>query len=142
MGKISIIRKIKLFKEYLKILKDREVDLESEFSARIDKVGRIYKVVNVPPNEIGTNFNLKKSDIDRISLGYINLYKDKLALYLNNIGLIELYSEYEVRKVGKYNYLIVFGYSLFRSDKIVKTLLYKVLPVSIVLISIICYFFI
>lgn len=141
MGKITLIRKIKLFREYLRILKTNDTQLDDQFSARVDRVGRIYKVVNVPPDEIGANFNLKKSDIDRISTGYVTDYKLKLSTYLNKIGLIELYSEYEVRKVGKYNYLVIFGYSLFRSDKLFKTVLYKVLPLILIASGIFFYFF-
>jgi hypothetical protein len=136
MRKISLFKKIKFFREYLKMVKSKRVELFDNFGSRLDSVGRIYTVVNVPLDSFGDSFNLKKSDIDGVSKSYIDEYRVKISKYLNSIGLIELYSEYEVRKVSKYSYLIVYGYSLFRSDKVYKTILYKVLPLLILLISI------
>ena len=141
MRKISFYRKVKLFKEYLNILKSKRNELEDNFNSRIDWVGRIYTVVNVPVEAFGDNFNLRKSDIDKISNSYIVEYNESIAKYLNSIGLIELYREYSIEKVGKYNYKVVYGYSLFRSDKLVWNIIFKVFPALLILSVIIFFYF-
>lgn len=141
MRRISLFKKIKFFRDYLRIVKSKREELFSNFGSRVDSVGRIYTVVNVPVEAFGDSFNLKKADIDGISKSHIEEYRIKVSKYLNSIGLLELYSEYNIQKVSKYSYLVVFGYSLFRSDKVFKMLLYKVLPSVVLLASIIFYIF-
>lgn len=118
MRRISFFKKIKLFREYLKVVKSKRSELEENLGSRVDWVGRIYTVVNVPVEAFGDGFNLKKSDIDKISENYIEQYRTMLSRYMNSIGLIELYHQYNVEKVSKYSYKVVYGYSLFRSDKV------------------------
>ncbi len=118
MRKISFFKRIKLFREYLKIVKSNRGELDNSLGSRVDWVGRIYTVVNVPVEAFGDNFNLRKADIDKISENYIDEYRTLLSRYLNSVGLIELYKPYYVEKVGKYSYKVVYGYSLFRSDKL------------------------
>lgn len=132
MRKVSIFKKYKLYKEYINILKKNKEVLLEECNARVDKIGRIYSVVNIPIDEIGAQYTLKKSDIDQLSSQFVTEYRFKLSTLLNNIGLVEFYKEYEIKKVGKTNYLIVFGFSLFRTDIFAKNLFYKYLPIAIV----------
>jgi hypothetical protein len=122
-------------------VKSKRTELFENFGSRVDSVGRIYSVVNVPLDSFGDSFNLKKSDIDGVSKSHIEEYRSTISKYLNSIGLLELYVEYEVQKVSKYSYLVVYGYSLFRSDKVFKTLLYKVVPLVILISSVLFYFF-
>lgn len=139
MGKVSIFKKYKLYKEYLTILKNNKEILLEECNAKVDKIGRVYSVVNIPLEEIGVQYTLKKSDIDQLSTQFISEYRFKLSNLLNNIGLVEFYKEYEIKKVGKSNYLIVFGFSLFRTDLLAKKIFYRYLPI-LVTVSIISYF--
>jgi hypothetical protein len=84
----------------------------------------------VPSDEIGEAYDLKKSDVDKISESYIREYVSKLSTYLNSIGLSELYDFYEpVKKVEKYSYLIIIGYKQLDSLEINKIIYRILLPI-------------
>ena len=139
MNKISFFRKFKLFNEYKKALKKNKAELQQQFGMRIDNAHRIYTVLNIPEEYIGESYSLKTSDINRISENYIREYGAAVSTYLNSIGLTELFRSYEIKKVAKYSYLIVIGFSLINTTKFYNNIYYKLLP-SLMLISIIAYF--
>jgi hypothetical protein len=132
MKNISLIKKLKLFKEFKKIVKMNKSELELKFNIRIDKAKRLYTVLNVPNELIGEAYSLKRSDIDRISENYIRQYSTEVSNYLNNKSLKELYDFYKIEKVGKYSYLIVFGFSLFKSNKYYNILYYFIIPTLLI----------
>ena len=121
---ISLVKKIKLFSQFKKSIKTNSVELENKFNLRIDSANRLYTVINVPPELIGEAYNIKKSDIDRIADNFIREYSKELAFYLNSKELSELYEFYDLKKVDKYSYLVVVGFSFFRSDER-RTRIYK-----------------
>jgi len=139
MKKISFFRKLQLFSEYKKALKKNKTDLEQQFGMRIDKAHRIYTVLNIPEEYIGESYSLKTSDINRISENYIREYGSAVSTYLNTIGLTELFRSYEIKKVAKYSYLIVIGFSLINTTKFYNNIYYKLLP-SLIVISLVTYF--
>ena len=126
---ISIFKKIRLFSLYKKTVKQNSLELESSFGLRIDKAERLYTVLNIPEEIIGDAFSLKKIDIDRISENYIKEYTSEVTRFLNTKGLVELFGLYEVKKVDKYSYLIVIGYSLFKSNEYYNKLYWRVYPI-------------
>jgi len=132
-NKISFFKKIKIFREFRKILKLNKTELEQVFGARIDNAYRIYNVLNIPSEMIGEPYNLRKSDIDKLAETSIREYTVKISEYLDSKGLKEMYDFYEVKKVDKYSYLVVLGFSLpndtFRSNKYYDNLRYRVIPV-------------
>jgi hypothetical protein len=129
MNNIFLLKKIRLFNYYRKVLKENRNELERSFGLRIDKAQRMYTVLNVPEEIIGDAFSLKKADIDRISENYIKEYSSEITRFLTSRGLGELLSFYEVRKVDKYSYLIVIGFSLFRSNDYYDRLYWRVYPI-------------
>lgn len=139
MNKISFFKKLQLFLNYKKIVKKNKLELERTLNIRVDNAERLYTVLNVPEELIGEAYSLKKEDIDRISETYIREYIFEVSKLLNSKGLMELYRTYEIKKVDKYSYLIVIGFSLLETPKIYNNLYYKVLPVLFIL-SIISYF--
>ena len=139
MANISFFKKLRLFSFYKKIIKKNKVRLERELNIRIDSAYRLYTVLNIP-EELYGEFTLKKSDIDKISENYIREYIFEVSKFLRSIGLNELFESYEVKKVDKYSYLLVIGFSLFRSNVFYNNLYYKFLPILGVA-SIIAYFF-
>jgi hypothetical protein len=141
MKKISLFKKIKLFREYKKIIKSKSSEIEQQFGARIDNAKRIYNVINVPVENIGEAYTLKKSDIDKISENYIKDYSNAISKYFNGIGLSELYDLYEVKKVEKYSYLVVIGFSLFKSHEYYNNIRWKLIPTSILVSLLISLFF-
>lgn len=114
---VNIFKKISMFRLYKKNIRDISTELENRFNIRIDDANRMYTVLNIPEEIIGEAYAIKKSDIDRIADNYIRAYSQELGAFLNTNGVSELYDFYELRKVDKYSYLIVVGFSLFRTDE-------------------------
>ena len=139
MRRISFLKKIQLFLYYRRIVKQNQVLLEQDLNIRIDDAYRLYTVLNVPEELIGEAFSIKKSDIDKISESYIREYTMVVAKFLNSIGLSELFQSYEVKKVDKLSYLVVIGFSLFKTNKFYDNLYYRFIPISLLLI-IVSYF--
>jgi hypothetical protein len=137
VSKISLYKKIKIFGEFKKVLKLNKTELEQVFAARIDNAYRIYNVLNIPAEVIGEPYNLRKSDIDKVAETSIREYTVKISEYLDSKGLKEMYDFYEIKKVDKYSYLVVLGFTLpndsFRSNKYYDNLRYKVIPTVSVL---------
>lgn len=139
--RISFFKKIKMFNHFKKIIKACEVELDETFNIKVDKAYRLYTVINVPIEEVGEPYNLRKSDIDIIAETRIKDFSSKLAKFLNSKGLVEMYNFYEIKKVEKYSYLIVIGFDLpneyFRSNKFYDNLYYRVIPITLTLIILI-----
>lgn len=132
MKNVSWIKKIKLFNSYKRIIEQNKSELNSRFGIRIDNAKRLYTVLNIPEELIGEAYSLKTSDINRISENYVKQYSQELSDYLNKKDLAELFDFYEIKKVDKYSYLIIFGFSLFKSNKYYNILYYVVLPTTII----------
>jgi hypothetical protein len=96
----------------------------------------MYSVINIPIEDVGEPYNLKRSDIDKIAESSIKGFSSELGIFLDAKGLKELYDFYEVQKVDKYSYLLVFGFSLFKSNEYYDKIRFRVIPV-VVLTSII-----
>ena len=137
---ISLWKKIKLFNSYKKIVKDSKKELESKFNLRIDGAHRMYTVLNIPEELIGEEYSLRKSDIDKISENFITEYGMELKKFLDTKGLTELYEYYEIKKVDKYSYLLVYGFSQFQSTKYYNNLYWKVIPASVITITSLLFF--
>lgn len=136
-NKISLLKKLRIFRYFKRVLKLNRTELQEVFGARVDSAYRIYNVINIPVEEIGEPYNLRKSDIDLIAEKSVREYSSSISKYLDSKGLQEMYDFYEIKKVDKYSYLIVIGFSLvndpFRSNVYYDRLYYRVVPaVSIV----------
>lgn len=131
MVNVSITRKISIFLQYRKTLRSLRNELLGRFNIRVDSADRMYTVINIPEEIIGEPYNIRKSDIDKISEKYIKEYTAELAAYLNANGMGELFSFYELKKVDKYSYLIVIGYSMFRSNEFYNRIYYAYLPILV-----------
>lgn len=138
MSRITLYKKIKMFNEFRKILKLNKIEIEQTFGSRIDKAYRIYNVINVPKEYIGEAYDLKKSDIDRISESYLKEYASIIGKFLDSRGLKEMYDFYDIKKVDKYSYLIIIGFSLpnnpFRSNIYYTRLKYTYIILSFLLL--------
>ncbi|HOB26026.1 MAG TPA: hypothetical protein PKG93_02640 [Bacilli bacterium] len=139
---ISIFKKIKMFRTFKKIINENKTELEQKFAMRADNAKRLYTVLNIPEEVIGEPYNLRKTDIDKIAENFIKEYSFELGKYLDSKGLQELYEYYEIKKVEKYSYLVVLGFSLFKSNKYYNNIYYKIIPaISIVAIILSLIFF-
>lgn len=128
-----MFKKLKVFLNYRRTIKNIEENLGRELNARVDNAYRIYTVVNVPVEVFEEPYNFRKSDIDKISEKYIKEYFSKLSDLLNKNGLIEMYNVYDIEKVDKYSYLTIVGFSLFRTDKLFTKILLRWIPISLLL---------
>lgn len=132
MKRASFWKKIKLFKEFRRIIKLNETEIKEIFGARIDNAYRIYNVLNIPEEMIGEPYNLRKTDIDRFAETMVKEYSMKISEYLDSKQLKEMYDFYEIKKVEKYAYLVVLGFSLprdnFRSNKYYDNIKFRVIP--------------
>lgn len=125
---------ISLFFTYRSILKSIKIQLELEYNARIDNIYRIYTVLNIPENLIEEPYNFRNSDIETLSKNYILEYRRNLSNFLISKGLLELFDLYELRKVGKYNYLLIFGYSLINTRKLAnRTISFAIISVIVLI---------
>lgn len=140
--KVNIFKKIYLFFLFRRNLLRSETDLKIQFNIRIDSILRFYTVLNVPGEVIEEPYNLRKSDIDTISRNYIKEYNSQLSQFLNSKGLTELYDLYDMEKVDKYSYLLIFGFSLFNTKKLANRLLYVWTPIMVLISLIMTIYFI
>jgi hypothetical protein len=137
--RISYWKKYKLFNNFKKTIKENKETLQKNYNLRIDNAYRLYTVLNIPEEIIGESYSLKKSDIDRISENFIKEYGSELAIFLNSKGLNELYEYYEIKKVDKYSYLLVYGFSLFKSHKFYNNLYWRAIPIASLIASILLF---
>jgi hypothetical protein len=140
--KVNIFKKIYLFFIFRRNLLRSETDLKIQFNIRIDSILRFYTVLNIPNEVMEEPYNLRKSDIDTISRNYIKEYNFQLSQFLNSKGLTELYDLYDMDKVDKYSYLLVFGFSLFNTKKLANKLLYLWVPILVSILLIMTIYFI
>jgi hypothetical protein len=127
--KVNIFRKIYLFFTFRKNLLKAETDLKIQFNIRIDSILRFYTVLNVPNEVMEEPYNLRKSDIDTIGRNYVKEYNFQLSQFLNSRGLTELYDLYDMEKVDKYSYLLVFGFSIFNTKRLANNLIRIWIPI-------------
>ena len=136
-SKISLYKKIKIFREFKKILILNKTEIEQVFGARIDNAYRIYNVLNIPLEIIGEPYNLRKSDLDKLAETSIKEYTNKISEYLDSKNLREMYDFYQIQKVDKYSYLVILGFSLpndtFRSNKYYDNIRYRLIPTASIL---------
>ena len=128
-----MFKKLKLFSSWKKTIKSSRIELQQRFNLRIDNAMRLYTVINIPEELIGEAYSLKKSDIDRISETYLREFSSELSKFLNGKNLQELYEVYEIKKVDKYSYLLVFGFSQFKTTKFYNWLYFGVIPTGVIL---------
>ena len=127
MKNLNFFKKLKLFFEYRKALNIIKKDLQLNLNARVDMISRIYTVLNLPADVIEEPYNLRKSDIDALAQTFIKQYTSDIGKFLNEKGISEFVEFYEIKKVDKYSYLLVFGFSVFNSKKIANRFTYSLI---------------
>jgi hypothetical protein len=133
MKKLNFIKKLRLFFEYRRLLNSIRKELELNLNARVDFISRIYTVLNLPTDVIEEPYNFRKSDIDALAQNFIKQYTSDISTFLNQKGLSELYDFYDIKKVDKYSYLLIFGFSLFDSKKIAIRFIYILISLFLII---------
>lgn len=139
MRNIGFFKKLRLFYTYCKAVKANRQLLEDNLNLRLDNANRLYTVINIPEDLFGEGYMYRKNEIDKISESYIREFTNAASKELIKIGLNELHSIYKIERVDKLSYLIVIGFSLFKSNEFFNTLYYRIIP-FVTLASIISYF--
>jgi hypothetical protein len=139
---MNFFKKLSLFFTYRKSLLKIEKNLETQFGSRVDRAYRIYTVLNIPKELIEEPYNLRKSDIDVLAQNFIKDYSQQLSKFLDTNGLMELYDFYDIEKVEKYSYLLIFGFKLFNTQKFLRNAILIYTPLIVSLITLIWLYFI
>lgn len=131
---MNIFRKLRLYQIYKKSIKSNRVDLVAKFNVRIDRVNRLYTVINVPEEFFSEPYNTRTSDINMISEKFVKEYIGNLSQFLNSIGISEMYDFYEpINKVDKYSYLIVLGFKYMDSVEYNNFVWFRLVPITTLL---------
>lgn len=133
---LGIIKKFKLLFTYIKIILNNKSVLNESYKIRYDYIFRLYTIINIPTDLIPEAYDLKKSDIDKLSQSYVSDFMVNISSLLNKIGLIELYVVYDLKKVDKYSYLVVIGFKFLKLEKLFRNLL---ILITILLATLIIY---
>ena len=120
---MNFFKKIIVFFTYRSKINTIKEELKLEYNAKIDSIYRIYTVLNLPPIIFEEPYNLRTYDIDQISRNYILDFRRNISDFLIKRGLMELFELYEIRKVDKYSYLLIFGFSLFNTKKVANSII-------------------
>lgn len=133
MKRISLRKKLAIYFSYRRALLRNKELFRSKYNLRVDRVNRIYTVINIPESIFEEPYNLRTTDINKISEPYIAEYIKQISILLNDNGMTELYKLYTIDKVEKFSYLIVIGFSLFDTDKAARLIFLKLLPVALII---------
>lgn len=102
-----MFKKYRLYKLYRSLIKKHEQEFLEKFNIKIDRIGRLYTVVNVPP-QLDT-FGPK--DGPRITKTLLQNYLNKLDNFLIEIGVKELTKVQELTEIDEMNYLLIIRYN-------------------------------
>lgn len=111
-----MFQKIKLYKEYKKVIRENEEELQNKFSLRRDLVNRLYTVIRLDDEVV------KQYYPEDISKPYIAKFSNEVDAFLSTKGLRELVALRKVEKITDEDYLVVIGYSLFDSAKVARNI--------------------
>ena len=102
-----MFKKIRLYNLYRTILKENEQDLLDKFKIKIDRVGRMYTVINLPAH-VDT---YGPKDGPRLTQALLQKWLNNLDNYLIQIQVKELTKVETVTEIDEMNYLLVIRYS-------------------------------
>lgn len=115
MKNASLWNKIKFFFEYRRIIKRNKARINGQFNLRIDRIYRLYTVLNLPEDAQTYGKDLTET--------YIKKYLSELDKYFKEVLLSEIVGITKMEKIDGQNYLIVFSYAGFDTSKVVNRIL-------------------
>jgi len=115
---MNIFKRIKLYYEYKKLLKDNIEDLQSKYSFRVDNINRIYTVIHIP-DDIKV---YGPEHIEALTEEWLKKWLIRLDTYLVNIHLKEFLNRDTLTKIDDQNFLLVLRYKYLNLEKIYYTL--------------------
>ena len=131
---MNIFKQISLYMDFRRKVRRNRKKLLEDFNIKVDLAYRLYTVVNVP-DRMGEPYNLRTVDLNRESELHIKEYIRKLSVFLDSIGLSEMYGYYSpTKKLGKYSYLLVIGFKHMNSVKLNNIFWFIIAPVILFLL--------
>ena len=127
MKNISLLMKVIHYFTFSQELDKIKNELLIKFNAKVDKISRIYTVLNIDP-KITTPDVIDETVKD---------YLKKMTAFLDSKNLRELVTVYDIKSLDNENHLVVLGYALFNTKKIANNLV-KVIT-SIIIIVCLCF---
>lgn len=121
MEKLSIFKRIKLFRDYIILIKkhkEKITDKANGLNLRIDRAGRIYTIFSCPDD-------VKQYGI-QLAEKYIKEYISKVDILFVNTNLVEYIGIRKIDQIIEYSeldFLIVFGFKGFDTSKFYRNLI-------------------
>lgn len=112
---LNFFNKIKNYFIYLEWIFKKRSYLDQQFRLRIDNIGRIYTVINMPDDVLkyGTDLSINK----------VQLFVRQVGSYFKQENIYEFIMVRNVKRIDEINYLIVFGFSQIDQLKLVQTII-------------------
>ncbi len=129
---LNIFKRIKLYRNYRRILRNNEEVLKSKkYNLRVDYVGRLYTVVNLP-TDVQKDI---KTYGTKLAEKYIGEYVSEVDKLFASIGISEYVGILDVKQETELDYVIVFGFKFIDTAKFANRLLMTMIfiPVAWVL---------
>lgn len=103
---MNIFKRFKFYTMYKQLLKEHKQTLLTDYNVRIDKINRIYTVINVPDEtQIYGNDNAKK-----LTETWLKNWLSNFDQYLINNQIKELLDIVEISQIDEQNFLLIMEY--------------------------------
>lgn len=113
MKELSFFKRLRLLFDYLRIIKHKKteiLDKKNTVELRLDKAKRFYTVCNCDKDVEKYGKNLAEK--------YIKEHINKCEKIFINSNLIEFVGVWDITQLDETNYLIVFGFKGFRTERL------------------------
>ena len=132
---MNFFKKIAIFRQYIKIVKQHKAELKRDFNLQFDRIFRLYTVINVPDE---TQI-YGPDNTPRLTEGFIKSWVTTLDKYLFDIGLKEYVEVQEISRIDNVNFLLVLRYKYLNTLRWANVLTYStfLLLVAIIILLII-----
>lgn len=130
-----MFKKYKLYRLYRKLIKQHQKELLETYNVRVDQVGRLYTVINLPPQ--ADTYGPK--DGPRITASLLKNWLSVFDNYLVNIGVKELTAVESMTEIDESNYLLIIRFKLLNMARIatITTIASVIIGVTVVVTTIV-----
>jgi hypothetical protein len=138
--KVSLIKKLKLYFQYRKLLKEHKRNLLKTLGLKLDWLYRPYTVlpIQIPQEDIDTYGNPNLPSYINLKENYVKGYIKECDALFKTIGLSELVAIIKIEEYEENIVAIAFGFSLMDMAKFFNRIIYSSL--FIIILSIISIF--
>jgi len=109
-----MLKNYKLYKMYRKLVKENQEELLQKFNLRVDEVGRLYTVINLPPQ--ADTYGPK--DGPRITASLLKNWLSRLDEFLISKSIKELTAVETMQEIDESNYLLIIRFKFLNMARI------------------------